>query len=170
MTITLHFGVVDVPYATHDPVRRVVTRHRKGSPVKQSSAPAGGAETTGDVADWLEMRYHVVESFYEDVGEQLLAKALEKGLQGAMLDLESGRSPDMVKPFKRAENEVKAAFDFFISQKEMDGTFAGVPTKASLKGVNHRLAHPYAKDNPARPSFDDTGTYMAAFRMETEER
>jgi hypothetical protein len=40
----------------------------------------------------------------------------------------------------------------------------GVPTKAALKGINHRLRHPYRKSNPRRPSFVDTGLYVASFR------
>lgn len=172
VVITLHFGVIDIPYANSQPekTRRVGVRVRKGVAPEQFSAPASGAETTGDVAQWLEDKYHVMEVFYEEIGQELMAKALEHSLQGAIIDLGLGRPPDMLKPFLAAEDEVRAAFQFFIEQKEMDGVVGGVPTKAALAGVNHRLKHPYAKSNPARPSFDDTGTYMQSFRMEVEDR
>lgn len=170
MTIVLHFGVNDIPYAHHQPAgsRRVAVRVRRGQVPKAISAPAHGAETTGDVAEWLEEKYHVIEIFYEEIGHDLMAKALEHSLQGAIMDVMMGKPHDLVAPFKTAEDEVRAAFQFFIEQKEMDGHAPGVPTLAALKGINHRLKHPYAKSNPSRPSFDDTGTYMQAFRMEVE--
>jgi len=39
----------------------------------------------------------------------------------------------------------------------------GVPTKAALRGVNHRLKHPYRRRG-ARPSFVDTSLYMSSFK------
>jgi len=42
--------------------------------------------------------------------------------------------------------------------------YPGIPTGAAEAGVNHRLLHPYAKDNPERPSFIDTGQYQADFK------
>jgi hypothetical protein len=45
-----------------------------------------------------------------------------------------------------------------------------VKTKRRYRGaVNHRLARPYAKDNPQRPSFRDTGVYESSFTVWTEE-
>jgi hypothetical protein len=67
------------------------------------------------------------------------------------------------------EGEIEAAFRQFLEQQEMDGRVDGVPTKASLKGVSHRLKRPNAKDNPTRPSFIDTGLYSASMKAWTEE-
>jgi hypothetical protein len=53
-------------------------------------------------------------------------------------------------------------FNEFIDRRGMDG-MPGVPTDAARLGINHRLKHPYAKANPERPSFKDTGTYMQSF-------
>jgi hypothetical protein len=39
---------------------------------------------------------------------------------------------------------------------------------AATAGVNHRKKKPYAKANPARPAFVDTGLYQSAFRAWVE--
>ncbi len=67
-----------------------------------------------------------------------------------------------------ATEELGDAFRIFIDQKELDGVIPGVPTQAALRGVNHRLMRPYAKSNPVRPSFKDTGLYEASFRAWVE--
>lgn len=168
MTIIIHLGVVDVPYATHVPEnqRRVVHRTTRGGVVSVATAPPSGAETTGDVAQILEDEYHVMEVFYEDVGEALIAKALEHSVIGAIQDMALGKPTNLIDPFAKATTEIEAAFKVFLEQQEMDGVVGGVPTKAALKGVNHRLKHPYAKGNPERPSFIDSGTYESHFKVE----
>lgn len=167
MTITISLGVWDVPYAAHVPAeaRRVHTRTAKGGkPVRGSSAPAGG-QTTGDVATALEDKYHIMEVFAEEVGEELIVKALEHSIEGAIVDLVLGKDPDLVSPFATAMTEMEAAFRIFLDQQSLDGIVPGAPTKAALAGVNHRLKHPYARGNPSRPSFIDTGTYQSHFRV-----
>jgi hypothetical protein len=57
-------------------------------------------------------------------------------------------------------------FSNFLALQEVEKLgIPGVPTQAALKGISHRLKHPYRKSNPRRPSFVDTGEYMrsAAF-------
>jgi hypothetical protein len=54
-------------------------------------------------------------------------------------------------------------FNEFIDRRGMDGMELDVPTTAARLGINHRFLHPYAKANPERPSFKDTGTYMQSF-------
>ena len=56
----LHFGVVDLPYGD----------------TASGNAPKKGAETTGDVAEILEAKYHVIELFYQELGDHV-ASALE---------------------------------------------------------------------------------------------
>ena len=45
----------------------------------------------------------------------------------------------------------------------------GIKTTAARRGVSHLLPRPYARSNPPRPSFIDTGLYRASFRAWTEE-
>lgn len=186
---TLHLGVIDIPYATQVPeaARRVVHRvHADGSVETFTAAPSGG-ETTGDVAAILEDKYHVMEVFYEDLGADLIMKALENSAAGAIESLLMGAASGPFADFShvadaslrtrlesantpsltisaRAEGEIEAAFRIFLDQREMDGVVPGVATAAAKKGVNHRFKHPYAKANKERPSFVDTGTYQAAFK------
>lgn len=162
---TLHLGVIDIPYATNVPEaqRRSVVRRRPDGSIESFTAAPSGGETTGDVAAFLEEEYHVMEVFYEDVGSDAIAKALEVSARDALENMMMG-SPADISLTKAAEDEIAAAFKLFLVQQEMDGVVGGVPTKAALAGVNHRLKHPYAKGNPERPSFIDTGTYENSFR------
>lgn len=141
--ISLHLGVLEMPYGNHP-------------------------ETTGEVAEWLENRYHVMELFAEDVGSETIEKAFEESAQAAIEDLFSGARVEDVNLTLDATEMIQTEFRKFIDEKKLDFVVPGVPTKASLEGVNHRFKHSHAKGNPVRPSFKDTGTYSAAFRAWTE--
>jgi hypothetical protein len=135
---TLHLGVLDVPYA-----------RAKG-------------KTTGDVAEILEARYGIMRAFWQR-NRQAYLDAL---VGGSVEDLEArlqGRSA-RANP-KSTLEKMRHDFRVFISQRQVEQVgLKGVPTEAALKGVSHRLKHPYAKRNPRRPSFRDTGLYEASFR------
>lgn len=166
----LHLGVIDIPYATYvrPDQRRVAVRRKKGGPARIINAAPRGGETTGDVAEILEDKYHIMEFFFEDIGSDLIAAALEHSMSGAIENLVAGASVGNFDPTDQAMSEIKGAFDAFITQQEMDGQQPGVPTKASLRGVNHRFKHPYAKGNAPRPSFRDTGEYLSSFKAWVE--
>ena len=145
MTLTLHLGVIEMPYA---------------SP---------GGKTTGDVAELLEQKYHVMETFAEDIGLDVIQKAIEQSAKNAVESLilggsRSGSNSANMSLTLEAEGEIEAAFKLWLSQQEMDYTQPGVPTQASLKGVSHRLKRANAKTNTARPSFIDTGLYQSSMK------
>lgn len=157
----LHLGVLDVPYS-------------------EDSGGGGTSATTGDVATILEDRYHIMELYYEEMGQDNVAKAFEESAKTAIEDMFSGKpmvdasyvgggSATNFTLTADATQELEDAFRVFIDQKELDYVMPGVPTQASLKGINHRLKRPYVKSNPVRPSFRDTGLYQAAFRAWVEE-
>ena len=152
---TLHLGVIDISYGPPPSAGK----RRKGH-----NSIAANIKTTGDVADILEAKYHIMEVFFEDLGIDLIAKSLEKSVEDAMNDIAAGAPPQGIRLTQQAEQEMETAFRIFIDQQELDGVVPGVPTAAALKGVSHRLSHPYAKGNPSRPSFRDTGQYQASFR------
>lgn len=164
MTITIRLGVVDIPYSD---VRETPAQQRKRVKAgRKAPAAAPGAMTTGDVAEILEAKYHVMEIFAEETKVDI-AKALETSLAGAMEAVlqGAGNGPP---PYAEAESAIKARFDEFITLKEMDALgYPGVPTQASLDGVSHRFAHPYAKRG-SRPSFVDTGLYLASMIAEID--
>lgn len=168
MTLVLHLGVTEIPYSANvqkAPRRVAVRTVRGGKPQAISAAPSGG-ETTGDVAEILEAKYHIMEIFVEELGADQIATAIEHSMAGAIETMISGYGHNSGASLLTAEavGEIEDAFRIFLSQGEMDGIQPGVPTKAALAGVSHRFAHPYAK-RPARPSFIDTGTYQASFKV-----
>lgn len=140
----LHLGVLDVPYSDGD-------------------------RTTGGVATILEDKYHVMSTFADVVGRDAIAAAFEQSAKAAVEDLFSGAPAASVSLTEAATEEVQSAFRVFVDQREMDGLVPGVPTAASLKGVNHRFSRPNARGNPVRPSFKDTGLYEASFRAWTDD-
>lgn len=151
----LHLGVVDVPYteAPEEPGKK----RRK----KKSRAPP----TTGDVAEWIEDKYHVIENFYR-INEQGIASSLENSLAGALESVMMGAPVDQFlgagAAFATATNEIEDCFRNFIDTKGMDALgYPGVPTKAAIKGIRSRFKK---RRDPGRPSFQDTGLYEASFK------
>lgn len=132
----LHFGFTDAHYAYGDTSR-----------------------TTHDVADFLEAKYHVVENFVTDNEQDIRALVKEQSARHAHAVIK-GRPPNNLK----MTTDIKRMFSSYILRKRLDRRVGGVPTLASLRGVNHRLKHPYRKGNPVRPSFYDSGLYLQNFK------
>lgn len=141
----LCLGVVDIPYQPTD-------GREKGLP------------STGDVAEWLEKKYGVMESFV-NLKEDEIAENLADSLADAMQDLILGAPPG-ADPLLEGFSNIEEDFRRYIETQQVEGQgLPGVPTQAAKDGVNHRLKHPYAKVNPRRPSFVDTGQYLGAFKV-----
>ena len=128
-------GVIDVPYKN-------------------------GGKTTGDVAEILEAKYHIMELFFQEHSDDVIS-TLVKSYADALADLIGGAPP--ASPSQDGTNDIRTMFNRFIDARQLDGIEPGVPTQASLDGVNHSFKHPYAKGNPTRPSFRDTGQYRDSF-------
>lgn len=131
--------------------------------VAYSDANASGATTTGEVAEILEDKYHVMEVFYE-LYKQKIANSLAESVAGAIENLVAGR-PRNQTPAMDAEQEIERLFRTYLDADEWSGI---VPMTqqitAAQMGVNHRKKRPYSSENAARPSFVDTGLYQASFR------
>lgn len=137
MPVTLHLGVLDVPYADE------------------------GGTTTGDVAEWLESKYHVMGVFYAN-SAQGIADDMAEGMAGTLESLLMGRPvhPDAV--FDAATTRIKTRFSNFLLSGAIEGLgVEGVPTKASLERRSSRFKKGRAP--AARPSFIDTGLYESSF-------
>ncbi len=129
----IRLGVSDIPYATGD-------------------------KSTGDVAEILESKYHIMEVFYQQHKEDVAAD-LENSISGALENMMAG-SPPPNKPFGSAEAAIEDRFKKFLGDAEMDALgYPGVPTGAALRGVSHRMK--INKGSP-RPSFIDTGLYQSS--------
>ena len=145
----LHLGVIDVPYVQAPP-KPGRGRRRKVT---------AGTVTTGDVATWLENKYHVMEIYVETHLDDQIVPAIEDSLQGALENVLMG-APLTVDPFGAAAAAVEDGFKKFLSASEIETLgYPGIPTQAALKGVNPRLK---LKRGPRRPSFIATGLYQAS--------
>lgn len=161
---TLHLGVLDIPHMAENKPRKIGKPKkgvRKGNRSRKTG-PAGTQNTTGDVAERLEDKYHVMQVFFNQ-READVAKTLETSIGGALENLMGG-APVSTEPFAEGMGEIETIFKNMLDIKAFDGLIPGAPTAASLKGINHRLKHPYSKSNPVRPSFIDTGEYQATFK------
>lgn len=147
--ITLHLGVLEQPYRAWE---------RSGRGRKRGTIlPV----TTGDVAEILEGKYGLFSAFAR-TAEKDIGNAIETSVQSALESLLTGHAVD---PWGEGLSKIEERFRDFISTGEAEHVgIPGTPTKAALKGVNHRLAHPYRKSNPRRPSFRDTGLLMGSFK------
>lgn len=153
----LVFGVVDTPYSS-------VAKNGKTR-----------TETTGEVANILEKKYHVMETYFE-LHKRDIADALRSAFVNSMRQARKrGTMPE--NPFFDALAKIDSGFRDFLdagemqrvlntlTQSELDYFLSSTSgfTKAAQRGVNHRKKNPYAK-KAARPAFIDTGLYQQSFK------
>lgn len=154
------------PYATYYAKRPRLVLHLG---VLVQPYRSGKALTTGDVAEFLEQHYGIMATFFKVHQNDVFVPALEVSLGGALESLMMGHP--RADPWARGMQMIQRAFRDFISSREAERVgIPGTPTKAALRGVNHRRKHPYAKRNPPRPSFRDTGLYMNSMRAWIEQK
>jgi hypothetical protein len=148
---TLHLGVVDVGYVDGD-----------------------GATTTGDVAGYLEGRFHIMRTFLEQE-EDFIHGQLVDAVAGAIESIAQGRPVpglngslgtklDTRQLFGASVNQrIEERFRDFLDSGEMNRYLpATQQSKAAANGINHRKKNP--DTGQARQAFIDTGLYQAAFR------
>lgn len=145
----LHFGVVELPYASG----------------KGRAKKAPSSTTTGDVASILEKNYGLFQTFF-DTRKRDIAKSLERSYAGALNSIMNG-APPTLNPAGSAISEIEQMFREMVTLKQFDGRIKGVPTQASLDGVSHRFKRPYktGRKRGPRPSFRDTGLFLNAVRV-----
>lgn len=164
MKLTL--GVNDIPYTATGKIPPKVAQAKKGKANKPitNTASEEKAVSTGDVAEWLEAKYQVMETFAR-MNEENIVKYLENSLAGSLENTMMG-APPAANPYAGAESAIEDRFKQFLSLNEIEGAGVdGVPTTAAMKGVNHRLKS--GKGSP-RPSFIDTGLYESSFAAKVE--
>ena len=151
----LNLGVIDLPY-TAPPQR--------GG--KRRKSPQTRNITTGDVAEILEAKYHVMELFWQ-LHQGDVAADFEESLSGAMETFFMG-GPANLDVFGMATSKIEDRFKQMLAMKELDALgYPGIPTRAAMLGHSHRFKHPYKRRAP-RPSFVDTGQYQASFKAWVE--
>jgi hypothetical protein len=152
VTTVLHLGVLDVPYST-------------------------GGTSTGDVAGYLENKYHVMEHFAE-LHQDEIGTALLGGLESALQSLERGVPVGGIGVHWLVQ-KIETAFRQMLTNAELEGLgYPGIPTQASLDRRSGKRASVRFKYRGKRrrspksltgPSFIDSGLYQKSFRawMET---
>jgi hypothetical protein len=143
---TLELGVLELSYS-----------HTEGGKTRPT--------TTGDVAEILESRYHVMAYFY-NLKQDKIAGFLADSMANALQDRINGRTVGR-SPMYDAQQQIEASFRAFLDANEMNKLalfLTGLPiSAAAARGVSHRFKHPYAK-RPGRVAFVDTGLFRASFR------
>lgn len=148
MTKTLHLGVVDVPYSE--------------PPSEKPREKSDRSRTTGEVAEYLENKYHIMEHFYE-IHKKQIGDAIANSVAGALETMLMTSSPPALDINATAMGVIEKDFRNFLALKELDGLgYPGIPTRASIEGVSHRFKS--RRGPPGRPSFIDTGLYQKSFK------
>lgn len=155
-------------YNAESPLTATVKK-RRPKVLSRAQEGYGAGKTSGQVAQELEEKYKIVETFYE-LEEDFIVELIE---EQAAMDIEqvmtmAEPSADSGVSFEETD-KIEKRFKQNLTSKRYDGLIPGVPTLASLRGVSHLRQHPYAKGNPIRPSFFDTGLYASSFRAWVEE-
>ena len=151
----LHLGVDDVAYSQPPATRR----RRK---------VRAGTQTTGDVAGWLEDRYHIMEIFVQQHKDDVIAPALENSLAGALESVLAG-APVSLDAFGAASSEIEDRMKQFIATGEMDALgYPGVPTQAArdrASGKRRSSRFKTRRATGAAVSFYDTGLYESSMKV-----
>ncbi|EBO7441351.1 hypothetical protein D0Q39_03680 [Salmonella enterica] len=114
--------------------------------------------TTGDVAEILEGKYRIMQTFFDRHGEEI-AQMMSNDLAAGLENMLAG-APLPVDPFAESMSQVHHLFVAFLDNEEMNGT-EGVPTARALEGISKRFKN--RKGEPW-PSFIDTGMFQASMR------
>ena len=150
----LLLGVLDVKYSD----AHGVFQRKNGTPPDTS---------TGEVAGYLEDKYHIIEIFFEERQEKI-SKWMAEAISHQIADLLSGAQPNR-DPLFSAMQKIELEFRMFLDSDEISSI---LPTKlqsqAAIAGVTHRRKSGYTKGNVSRPLGIDTGLYQASFRAWTD--
>lgn len=123
--------------------------------------PYEEGKTTGDVAVYLENKYHPMEIFFQLHGQEV-ADDLSNSLAGALESLMMG-APARIDPTGGAMSKTEERFKNMLSSGELETLgYPGLPTDAAKKRRSLRFKS--KKKKTARPSLVDTSLYMNSFK------
>jgi hypothetical protein len=134
----LHLGVVDVSYAD-----------------------GGGATTTGDVAGYLEDRYHIMRIFTEE-NEAFIGEVLVDEVAGAIESIAMGKRMGSLN-LRPAMGKIEARFRDALDSGELHRVLPATQqvNDTTLKTSLRKKA---VKQESRRQAFIDSGLYQASFR------
>jgi hypothetical protein len=163
----LQLGFESIPYSsryTRESPLSATLKRRRPKRLSLIQQGYGVGKTVGMVAEELEKKYGIVETFY-NMEEPNIVKDLENAFGNALELGMTGGSPE---PIWDPSLVYEPRFRRAISTRKFDGVIPGVPTKAAKAGVSHLRVDPYKKGAAERPSFMNTTLYMRSFRAWTE--
>lgn len=166
--MNLQLGVITMPYAAEQQSGQKAKKPLKPGRKRTVDRKSEGVPEFVDtfmVATWLEREYKLMRVFYELHEDKIQALAVE-AVENRIIDLTLGAPSESTEHlFDELAEQVTTMLKRWISEggPEQAG-IKGVPTQAALAGVNHRLKHPYAKGNPPRMSFIDSGLFEACLK------
>jgi len=140
----LQLGFNSIPYSGQTTARQ--RRSGKGF--------YGQGKNTQQVANELEIRYNLVETFY-NMEEDNIIDILEDAFAEDIDEILTMGKPSRKGISDRETKKIEAIFREKLDRHEYDGVISGVPTKASQR--------------EGRPSFVKTGLYRKAFTVWVED-
>jgi len=157
----LNLGVLDVPYRLYDHSKPVAKPYKHKQPMRKPASPEHA--TTGTVAEELEEKYGIMQVF-ADRYQDRIAQSLSDSVAGAIETMAmGGPQMDVATILKSGIGSIERDFKNYLDQEEIaQAGVEGVPTKAALLGINHRMKKPTT--HKRRPSFIDTGQYQSSFK------
>ncbi|HQT24977.1 MAG TPA: hypothetical protein PLK99_00060 [Burkholderiales bacterium] len=117
-----------------------------------------GSVTTGEVAEFLESKYHVMEVFYE-LYQQKIAEKLAAAMAEKIESIAQGNPNVRLKTFD--VGDIELAFRQYLSADEWQ-KISGQRIAAAELGISHRKKD--KKRAGPRPAFIDTGLYQQTFK------
>ncbi len=118
-------------------------------------------QTTHEVAQDLEQRYRLFTHFFNMHQNEIIEEVGTEILYSIVNQIEHSIDSNVDMNLE----QTKLTFHKFLENQELDGKVYGVPTKASILGVNSRLKK---KKGPPRPSFIDGGLLQTSFQAWVE--
>lgn len=118
--------------------------------------------TTGDVANWLENKYGIMNA-YVGMNKKFIGMEVMQEILGVKNRQPQHDMSAIAKSLKQA-----------ISMQAFNGVLPGVPTKASRMGVSSRFKSGKRRGKSKvsgvpRPSFIDSGIYQDSIRVVLDE-
>jgi len=132
-------------------------------------ADGGESTSTGDVAEILENKYHIMRSFFE-VKEEQINEEIAEFFAGLVESLAMGMP--MESAFTRLQtgifDKIERMFRNFLDAEEMNQILPShMHSQAAKDGIRTRMKAK-KKEGP-RAAFVDTGMYQASFRAWLEQ-
>ena len=137
------------------------TKKRVAAKLSQVQQAYGGGLTTADVANQIESKYQLVETFYKLEEDKFFIPLLEDDYAEALRIEMSGLQVGAWVSTKTTD-KIRNKFRRNLMTRRYDGLIKGVPTRSSARGISHLRRKPGASTG-SRPSFVNTGLYMRSF-------